>query len=66
MCGEDGTQRVVYKLKEEHAEEGSEDNKKKREKRKAKTEEEKREKRKNCIYFNEKPIVVPALSLQYT
>ena len=32
MCGEDGTQRGVYKLKEEHAERGSEQKKKKREK----------------------------------
>ena len=31
MCGEDGTQRGVYKLKEEHEERGSEQ-KKKREK----------------------------------
>ena len=69
MCGEDGTQRVVYKLKEEHAGKGHQkDNKKeKKEKRKEKTEDEKREKQKNYIYYKKKkPIVVPALSLQYT
>ena len=43
---------------------GEDQNKKKREKRKAKTQEEKCEKQKNCIYFNEKLIVVPALNLQ--
>ena len=43
---------------------GGDQNIKKGEKRKAKTQEEKREKQKNCIYFNEKPIVVPALNLQ--
>ena len=43
---------------------GEDQNRKKREKRKAKTQEEKCEKQKNCIYFNEKPIAVPALNLQ--
>ena len=49
MCGEDGTQMVVYKLKEEHAEGGIG-----RLKKKANTEEEKREKQKNYIYYKKK------------
>ena len=44
MCGEDGTQRGVYKLKEEHAERGSEQKKKKREKHRQKKKSKKREK----------------------
>ena len=54
MCGEDGTQRVVYKLKEEHAEGGSEQKRKER-KHKQKKNNKKREKelyrlpkKKNC------------------
>ena len=47
MCGEDGTQRGVYKLKEELAE-GESEQKKKRKKSTDKKEEEKGEK-KNCI-----------------
>ena len=50
MCGEDGTQKVIYKLKEEHAK-GDENIK---EKRKGKTEEEEREKQKNCIDYKRK------------
>ena len=64
MCGEDGTQRVVYKLREEHAQ--REDRNKKRKERKAQTEEGERKKQKNCIDYQKETIVVPALSLQYT
>ena len=54
---------MIYKWKEEHAEGGD----RKIKKREAKTEEEEREKQKNCIdYKKKKPIVVPALNLQYT
>ena len=38
MCSEDGTQRGVYKLKEEHAEGGSEQKEKHRQRKKAKKE----------------------------
>ena len=37
-----------------------------RERKKAQTEEEERKKKKNCINYQNKTIVVPALSLQYT
>ena len=43
VCGEDGTQRVVYKLKEEHAKEGSKQ-KKKKEKHRLEKENVKKEK----------------------
>ena len=43
MCGEDGTQRVVYKLKEEHAKRGDRNI---RERKKAQTEQEERKKAK--------------------
>ena len=46
MCGEDGTQRVVYKLKEEHAEGGSEQ---KRKERKTQTKEEEQKERKRTV-----------------
>ena len=46
MCGEDGTQRGVYKLKEEHAEERSEQ---KRKERKAQTKEEEQKERKRTV-----------------
>ena len=42
MYGEDGTQRVVYKLKEEHAREGS------KQKRKKERTETKKKKKKKC------------------
>ena len=41
MCGEDGTQRGVYKLKEDHAEGGSRQKEKKERKTQKKEEEEK-------------------------
>ena len=43
MCGEDGTQRVVYKLKEEHAKRGGRNI---RERKKTQTEQEERKKAK--------------------
>ena len=46
MCGEDGTQRVVYKLKEEHAKRGDRNI---RERKKAQTEKEERKKRKRTV-----------------
>lgn len=52
VCGEDGTQRGVYKLKEEHAERGAEQ-KKKRKKNTEKRRRTKREK-KNCIDYQRK------------
>ena len=61
MCGEDGTQRVVYKLKEEHARKRGEQKKKERKHR-----QKKREKREKELYrLPKKTIVVPALGLQY-
>ena len=63
MCGEDGTQRVVYKLKEEHAK-GRIGTKKRKEKERLK---KKNVKSKRTISITrEKPIVVPVLGLQYT
>ena len=50
MCGEDGTQRVVYKLKEEHAEGGSEQ---KRKERKTQTKEEEQKERKRTVSITE-------------
>ena len=41
MCGKDGTQRGVYKLKEEHEERGSKEKKKKGEKYRQKGREKK-------------------------
>ena len=49
MCGEDGTQRVVYKLKEEHAEGGAEQKRKKKKERKTQTKEEEEKKRKRTV-----------------
>ena len=46
MCGEDGRQRVVYKLKEEHT---RRDRNKKGKKRKAQTKEEEQKKRKRTV-----------------
>ena len=64
MCGKDGTQRGVYKLKEEHAERGSEQKKKKREKHRQKKKSRKREKE---LYGSlKRTIVVPTLDLEYT
>ena len=45
MCGEDGTQRGVYKLKEEHAKEGGSEEKRKERKRQRKEGEQKERKR---------------------
>ena len=45
MCGEDGTQRGVYKLKEEHAEKGTGPKKRKERKIQKKEEEQKERKR---------------------
>ena len=45
MCGEDGTQRVVYKLKEEHAKRGGSEQKRKERKTQTKEEEQKERKR---------------------
>ena len=56
VCGEDGIKRVVYNMKEEHAEERSEHREKQRE-----DSERKLRKKKNCIYFKEKLIVIAAL-----
>ena len=51
MCGEDGTQRVVYKLKEEHTK-----GRKKKKKEKKNTDKRRRTKRekKNCIDYQRK------------
>ena len=38
----------------------------KKERKKAQTKQEERKKKKNCIDYENKTIVVPALSLQYT
>ena len=56
MCGEDGIKRMVYNMKRGHTGKGSEHREEKRE-----DSRRKREKRKNCIYFKEKPIVVSVL-----
>ena len=45
MCGEDGTQRVVYKLKEECAKKGGSEQKRKKRKTQTKEEEQKERKR---------------------
>ena len=50
MCGEDGTQRVVYKLKEEHARE----DRNKIERKKTETKEEEQKEKKNCIDYQRK------------
>ena len=63
VSGEDGTQKMVYKLKEEHAS-GRREQKKKERKHRLKNKNVK--KQKNCIEYQSKTIVVPALSLQYT
>ena len=48
MCGEDGTQRGIYKLKEEHEERG--DRNRKRKERKTQTERKRAKvEKKNCI-----------------
>ena len=64
MCGEDGTQRVIYKLKEEYAKGGLEQ-KKRKEKERLKKKKNMKSKRTVSI-TRENPIVVPVLSLQYT
>ena len=53
MCGEDGTQRVIYKLKEEHAKRGLEQKKRKKENLDKKKKKERKEK-KNCIDYQRK------------
>ena len=60
MCGKDGTQRGVYKLKEEHEERGEQ--KKKRERNTDKKEESKS--REEELHWSlKKTIVVPTLDL---
>ena len=62
MCGEDGIQRGVYKLKEEHAEKGDRNRKrKKREKHRKKKKSKKREK--ELCGSPKRTIVVPTLDL---
>ena len=53
MCGEDGTQRGVYKLKEEHEERGGSEEKKKREKDIDKKEESKSRKKRIALITKE-------------
>ena len=64
MCGEDGRQRVVYKLKEEHAKKG--DREKEKERKRQTKKKEQKERKKNCIDYQRKTIVVPTLDFQYT
>ena len=67
MCGEDGTQRGVYKLKEEHAEKGTGTKKKKKEKKEKYRKKKKSKKREKELYrLPKKTIVVPTLDFQYT
>ena len=61
MCGEDGAQRGVYKLKEEHEEGGSEQ-KKKREKD-INRKEESKSREKELHWSPKKMFVVPTLDL---
>ena len=62
MCGEDGRQRVVYKLKEEHAKRGGSEQKRKRKKNIDK-EKEQKERKQNCTDYQRKTIVVPTFKL---
>ena len=63
VCSEDGTQRVVYKLKEEHAKGGG--NKKK--KKKKNLDKRRRAKREKERYqLSKTTIVAPSLGLRYT
>ena len=57
MCGEDGRQRVVYKLKKEHAKGGIGTKRKK--KKNIDKEQEGKERKENCIDYQRKTIVVP-------
>ena len=57
MCGEDGRQRVVYKLKEEHARRGSEQKRKK--KKNIDREKEQKERKESYIDYQRKTIGVP-------
>ena len=61
MCGKDGVQMGVYKLKEEH-ERGRDRNRKRKEKNKHKQERRKLEKRKGvALVTREKTFIVPTL-----
>ena len=62
MCGKDGVQRRVYKLKEEHESKG--DRNRKKEKREKETETRKkkvRKERRNCASHERKTFIVPTL-----
>ena len=63
VCGEDGTQKVGYKLREEHAKGGIGTKKEKKEN----LDKRRRAKREKELYrLPKKTIVAPALGLQYT
>ena len=64
MCGKDGRQRVVYKLKEKHAKGGIEIERKR--KKNIDKEKEQKERKQNCTDYQIKTIVVPTLDFQYT
>ena len=61
MCGEDGTQRRVYKLKEEHEERGS--GEKKRSVKDINKKEENKRRKKELYCSLKKTIVVPILDI---
>ena len=63
MYGEDGTRKMVYKLKEEHAR--GDWNKKKKE-RKYRLKKKNVKNRRTVLNTQNKTIVVPTLGLQYT
>ena len=63
VCGEDRTQKMVYKLKEEHVKEDRD----RRKRKKAQTEGgEQKKNRKAVLIAKTKTIVAPTLSLLYT
>ena len=65
MCGEDGAQRGVYKLKEEHEERGRE--RKRKEKNRHKLERRKEEKKERVsLVTREKTFIIPTLNLERT
>ena len=61
MCGKDGAQRGVYKLKEEHEEEDG--NRKKKRKKDINRKEESKKREKELHWSLEKTFVVPTLDL---
>ena len=64
VCGEDGTERVIYKLKEKHAKKREKKNNKKK---KENLDKKRRAKREKELYqLSRKMIVTPALGLRYT